>query len=346
MSEAVGAREDRFAWFCETVSTEVMPVMLSTRHAADFRASVTDLDLGAVRLSALACSPVVSRRTPVHVRRGDPEHLQLALVTRGAVRISQRGNDSVVAGGLVLTDTSRPSEGACLGEQVETVVLQIPRESLALRADRVDRLLARDLAADVGSGAVFADFLGTLLRRGPLCSPEELRGMGAVALDLAAVFLARQLGDPREAPAEARARETVRRIDRFIENNLGDPGLTPRVIAERHHMSLRRLYALFDDQPLTISARIRQSRLERAHADLASGAMRGQSVQAIAARWGFSSATGFSRAFREAYGVTPTEHRASSQATPRHAEHRNAARHAHHRALPGPKFSAGDTTPA
>ncbi|MFF5920945.1 helix-turn-helix domain-containing protein [Streptomyces flavochromogenes] len=300
------------------MSTEVMPVMLSTRHTADFRASVTDLDLGAVRLSALACSPVASRRTPIHVRRGDPEHLQLALVTQGAVRISQRGNDAVIAGGLVLTDTSRPSEGACLGEQVESVVLQIPRQALALRADRVDRLLARDLAADVGSGAIVADFLRTLLRRGPLCGPEELRGMGAVALDLAVVFLAQQLGDPREAPAEVRARETVRRIQRFIENNLGDPDLTPQVIADRHNMSLRRLYTLFEDEPLTISARIRQTRLERAHADLACGAGRGQSVQAIAARWGFSSATGFSRAFREAYGITPTEHRASSQVAPRH----------------------------
>ncbi|WP_329285705.1 helix-turn-helix domain-containing protein [Streptomyces sp. NBC_00691] len=318
-SEAVGTREDRFAWFCETVSTEVMPVMLSPRHTGDFRAGVTDLDLGAVRLSALSCSPVVSRRTPVHVRRGDPEHLQLALVTQGAVRISQRGSDAEVAGGLVLTDTSRPSEGECLGGQVESVVLQIPRQALPLRPDRVDRLLARDLAADVGSGAVVADFLRTLLRRGPLCRPEELRGMGEVALDLAAVFLARQLGDAGQAPAEAREREAVRRIRRFIGNNLGDPGLTPRTIAERHHMSLRRLYTLFGDEPLTVSALIRQGRLERAHADLVCGAMRDQSVQAIAARWGFSSATGFSRAFREAYGITPTEHRASAARTaPRH----------------------------
>ncbi|MCX4980638.1 helix-turn-helix domain-containing protein [Streptomyces sp. NBC_00572] len=345
-SEAVGAREDRFAWFCQTVSNEVMPVMLSTRHAADFRASVTDLDLGVVRLSTLACSPVVSRRTSVHVRRGDPEHLQLALVTQGAVRISQRGNDAVVAGGLVLTDTSRPSEGECIGGQVESVVLQIPRQALALAPDRVDRLLARGLAADAGAGAIFADFLRTLRARGPHCRPEELRAMGSIALDLAVVFLAQQLGDPREAPAEARARETVQRIHRFIENNLGDPGLTPQAIADRHNMSLRRLYTLFDDQPLSISARIRQSRLERAHADLARGELSGQPVQAIAARWGFASATGFSRAFREAYGITPTEHRASSRTTPPHAEHRNTAHHAHHRGPRGPKFSAGDTAPA
>ncbi|WP_327280704.1 MULTISPECIES: helix-turn-helix domain-containing protein [unclassified Streptomyces] len=328
------------------MSTNVMPVMLSTRHAADFRASMTDLDLGVARLTAVACSPVLSRRTPTHVRRGDPEHLQLALVTQGALVISQRGNDSMVAGGLVLTDTSRPSDGACTGGQIESVAMRIPRQALALRSDRVDSLLAQSLAADVGLGAILADFLKTLLTRGPRCRPEELRGMGTVALDLATAFLAQQLGDPGQAPAEARAQESLQRIYRFIENNLGDPGLTPQVIADQHNMSLRGLYALFGDQPLTISARIRHSRLERAHTDLASEELSGQPVQTIAARWGFSSATGFSRAFRDAYGVTPTEHRAISLAAPQHAEHTNPARDAHHHELPGPRFSAEDSTTA
>ena len=154
-SDAVGAGGDRFDWFRETVCNEVMPVMLSTRHAAGFRASITDLDLGVVRLSAVSDSPVLSRRTSTHVRRGDPEHVQLALLTQGAVMISQRGNESVVAGGLVLTDTSRPSEGACTSGQIEAVVLRIPRQALALSSDRVDCLLAQSLAADVGSVGVF-----------------------------------------------------------------------------------------------------------------------------------------------------------------------------------------------
>ncbi|MGW1775551.1 AraC-like ligand-binding domain-containing protein [Streptomyces sp. NPDC002104] len=293
-----------------------MPVMLSTRHTADFRATITDLDLGVVRLSSVACSPVVSRRTPAHVRRGDPEHLQLALVTQGAFRISQRGNESVVAGGLVLTDTSRPSEGLSAGGQGGAVVLQMPRPAVALRPDRVDRLLARGLAADKGSGAVFADFLRTLLAQGPHCRPEELRRMGSIALDLATACLAQQLGDLGEAPAEARAQETLQRIHRFIGDNLGDPDLTPQAIADRHAMSLRGLHALFAGQPRSVAAHIRESRLERARADLARRERGAQPVQAIAARWGFSSATAFSRAFREAYGITPTEHRAACRAAP------------------------------
>ncbi|RSS57976.1 helix-turn-helix domain-containing protein [Streptomyces sp. WAC07061] len=340
-SEVVGAREDRFDWFCETVSSHVMPVLLSSRHTADFRADITEVDLGAVRLSAMTCSPVRSRRTMTHVRQGDPEHLQLALLTRGALRISQRGNESVVSGGLVLTDTSRPSEAACADETLTSVVLQIPRQALPLGADRLDGLLARNLPADSGSGAVVADFMRSLLARAPHCRPEELHGLGAVTLDLATAFLAGQLGEPGATPAEARARETLQRIHRFIEHNLGDPDLTPRLIADRHNMSLRGLHALFAGQPLTLAAHIRRSRLERARTDLARAEFGGHPVQAIAARWGFTSATGFSRAFREAYGLTPTEHRAFSLGAAPHAEHRNPARHAHQLVPPAPRFTCG-----
>ncbi|WP_331728099.1 helix-turn-helix domain-containing protein [Streptomyces sp. NBC_00158] len=343
-SEVVGAREDRFDWFCETIASHVMPILLSSRHAADFRAHITELDLGVVRLSAVTCSPVRSRRTPTHVRQGDPEHLQLALLTRGGVRISQRGNESVVSGGLVLTDTSRPSEAACADETLASVVVQIPRRALALDPDRLDGLLARNLPAGTGSGAILADFMRSLLGQARHCDPEELRGLGAVTLDLATAFLARQLADPGATPAEARAREMLQRIHRFIENNLGDPDLTPRTVADRHNISLRRLHALFGDQPLTVAAHIRRARLERARADLVRAELGGHPVQAIAARWGFASATGFSRAFREAYGTTPTEHRASPPAAAAHAshaEHRNPARHEHHDAPPAPRFTFG-----
>ncbi|WTA95156.1 helix-turn-helix domain-containing protein [Streptomyces avidinii] len=313
-SAAAAPAGDRFDWFCETVSSDLMPVTLSTRHTADFHARITDLDLGAVRLSTFAFSPVLSRRTPAHIRRGDPEQFQLALVTRGAFRISQRGSESVVAGGLVLTDTSRPmeNEGACADGRVEAVVLQIPRTALPLRPDRVDRLLARGIGVDGGSAAVLAGFLQSLAGHGPGCRDQELRAMGSVALDLATTCLAQQLGDPGEAPAEARAQETLRRIIRFIENNLGDPDLTPRMIADRHGISLRCLYDLFRDQPVSVAARIRRSRLARARAELARPDLSAHHVQTIASRWGFPTATAFSRAFRDAYGTTPTDHRANA----------------------------------
>ncbi|WP_244283073.1 helix-turn-helix domain-containing protein [Streptomyces flavidovirens] len=302
---------DRFEWFCETVSSELMPVTLSTKHATDFAAEISDLALGPVRVSRFDFTPVWSRRTAAHVRRGDPEQYQLAWVTAGAFRISQCGKESVVSKDLVLTNTSRPMENCGVSDdgRVQAVVLQIPRAAMPLRSGRLDRLLAQRIPAGRGTAAVLTDFLSTLLDHGPQCGPEELHRMGTITLDLAAACLAQQAGAMTEAPAEARAQMMLQRITAFIEHNLSDPDLTPQAVADRHNISLRTLYGLFREQPFTVAASIRRRRLERCRADLTNRDLSSQPVQAIAARWGFSSASAFTRAFRDAYGITPTEHR-------------------------------------
>ncbi|MCX5214642.1 helix-turn-helix domain-containing protein [Kitasatospora sp. NBC_00240] len=305
---------DRFDWFCATVSSDVMPFSLSTDRAADFHATMTDLDLGTVRMSAFAFSPMSARRSAAHIRQGDPESYQLNFVSAGTLWVNQLGRDALVTGDIVLSNTSRPSETACLrvAGPVRTLTLQIPRSALPLRPNRVDRLLAQRIPARHGTGAILAGFLGTLLDQRQHCGDEELSRMGAVTLDLVTACLAQQLGDPEERPAEACAQTMLHRVHGFIEHNLGDPDLTPQAIASRHHISLRTLYALFQGRPESVAGFIRRRRLERCHADLARPASR-EPVQAIAARWGFASATAFTRSFRDAYGTTPTEHRENAR---------------------------------
>ncbi|MFD0351267.1 hypothetical protein ACFQ0M_45000 [Kitasatospora aburaviensis] len=48
---------DRFEWFRAAVSSDLMPVALSSEHTSDFRAEITNLELGTVRLSTFAFSP-------------------------------------------------------------------------------------------------------------------------------------------------------------------------------------------------------------------------------------------------------------------------------------------------
>lgn len=336
VSDAAVPRTERFEWFCDSVSSDLMPFSLSTRHTTDFHARITNLDLGAARLSTFAFSPVLSRRTSAHIRQADPEHYQLAMVTHGHYKTVQRGNEAVITGDLVITGSSHPmeSEGVGADGHVEMVVLQIPRSDLALRTDRVDRLLAQRIRADHGTAAVLKGFLNSLLLHGPSCPPSELAGMGSVALDLATACLAQQLGSLEEAPAEARAQEMLQRVIRFIDSNLSDPELTPQAVADRHNISLRSLYNLCRNEPLSVAARIRQGRLERAFEDLACPALSKQHVRTLAMRWGFSSATAFTRAFRETYGITPTEHREAAMAGRAGADgHRST--HAPDRDTPG-----------
>ena len=99
------------------------------------------------------------------------------------------------------------------------------------------------------------------------------------------------------------------RIQAFIHQRLGDPGLCPGTIAAAHQISLRYLYKIFHEQGVTVAAWIRQQRLEHCHRDLADPYLAPLPVYAIATRWGFTNSAHFSRAFRAAYGVAPKEYR-------------------------------------
>ncbi|MBW5484090.1 AraC-like ligand-binding domain-containing protein [Streptomyces bambusae] len=307
---------DRFDWFSDMVSREVVPTTISSERPAEFRAEAAVLHLGELRVSRLAYAPLRSRRAPALIRRSDPEQYQLAMVSKGSMEMSQHGNECrAQAGDLVFWDTSRPSDAnapARDGADHQLVILQFPRDALPLRSRHLDRLLARRIPGDGGTAALLTSFMGSLVAHCDRCTPAELRGLGAAAADLTAACLAQHLDAGELLPAEIRARAQVQQIHAFIEQHLGDPDLTPSVIAACHNMSVRSLHQLFRSRQESVHALIRRRRLEQSRADLARSGRRARPVGVIAARWGFSGPAVFSRSFREAYGLSPSEFRALS----------------------------------
>lgn len=305
---------DRFPWWCEQMARDVSPTAFTSPHAADFRAGVTLAELGPVLVSRIYLLEARARRTPTLVRRSDPERYGLCLVTANDMYFTQRGRECRVgAGDLLLYDTSQPYDSGCLPAPGPggMLILQLPKAALPLRAQRLDAVVARRLPGNSGMTAILARYLASVAAAAEKSevSEQEARTLGEVALDLAATSLAAYVDADDQLGPETRQRALLARIDTFIERNLGDPNLTPSVIAAHQHISLSYLHRLFQDRELTISAWIRRLRLERARADLAEPRLSHRPLHAIAARWGFRHAADFSRAFRAAYGMPPSDYR-------------------------------------
>ncbi|MFJ8434970.1 helix-turn-helix domain-containing protein [Kitasatospora sp. NPDC094019] len=319
LSNAGVPAADRFEWFTDMVARDLVPVTVSSPQAADFRAEAAFLALGQVGVSVHTHPALRSRRPAALTRRSDPEQYQLALVDGpNPMWISQHGRDSGPASGeLVLWDTSRPFEAGTRDEHGTSrcLVLHIPRAELPINPDKADRLLARRIPARRGTGAVLAGFLSVLGEHAAECGPEELARLGTIARDLAAVCLAEHADAAHEVDAGVRARALLERVKAFIDHNLDDPDLAPAVIAERHHISVRALHLLFQDEDESVSRLIRRRRLERCWADLARPELARHSVRDVAARRGFPNASAFGRAFREEFGLTPRDHRRQSLAS-------------------------------
>ncbi|MFI8499221.1 helix-turn-helix domain-containing protein [Streptomyces sp. NPDC085524] len=304
---------ERFEWFRDVVASALLPTAIMSERRADFHAEASTIGLGATQLSRFSHSPLHSRRTPALIRRGDPEQYQLALITGGRWWMSHNGGDEEFGvGDMILWDTSRPQETVAHPGRGpnRSVIIHLPKDVLPLRSGRVDRLLGRRIATDSGMGAVLARFVASLGEHASACAPHELSGLGAAAVDLAAACFAHRVDAYGELPVETRARALRERIDAFIEHHLGDPQLTPGTVAAAHNISVRGLHALFRKEGgESVAASIRRRRLERCRTDLSRPDLAARPVHEIAARWCFPNAPSFSRAFREAYGISPSEYR-------------------------------------
>jgi AraC-like DNA-binding protein len=132
--------------------------------------------------------------------------------------------------------------------------------------------------------------------------------LGDTAADLTTTTMLENLSDPGTAPALGRT--LCQKVVDYIEDNLGDPDLTPTRIADAHYISRRYLYMIFTaSQKMPVLEWIRLRRLERCRQALLDPAMAEIPVSRIAARWGMPNPALFSRAFKRTYGLGPSVYR-------------------------------------
>ncbi|MFG1658743.1 helix-turn-helix domain-containing protein [Micromonospora chersina] len=308
---------ERFDFWQDVVARESAAARISTPHAGDFAASARAVDLGVVRLGVWRYPSLELSRTPRLIHSSDPELYQLVLPLKGHGVVSQqRWSGRLDPSGFAFIDTVRPHGSRQVPDRaadpLETLTVLVPHRALPLPPRRVAALLAAKIPAGTGMGALLATFLRRLVAHPEQYDASDAPRLDRIALDLIAGTLARHLEAERELPVEVRVTGLQARVEAWIRQNLADPGLTPTVVAEAHHLSVRALHRLFDGTGTTVAALIRTARLDGCFRDLADPGLRHLAVHQVAARWGFRDRAHFSRAFRAAYGFSPREHRARS----------------------------------
>ena len=110
-------------------------------------------------------------------------------------------------------------------------------------------------------------------------------------------------------PTDSAHRALILRITAYIEEHLGDPALSPQLVAGALHISVRQLHKVFHGTGTTVGGWIRQRRLEHCGRDLRDPHLADRPVAAIGARWGYPEPAHFSPAFKSAYGTGPRDYR-------------------------------------
>lgn len=298
-------------WESEICQTFV-PLAARTSHSTaieTFRGGVAAKDLGTVTLAHVAASTAVVERTPRLIRRDDPELFKFGLQVSGSCVIEQGGREAALApGDFAIYDTSRPYR-ISFGDNFGMIVAMFPRSLVQLPASHMAELTAVRLAGDQGLASLL-----TPLMRG-LSTDSEAGGgviaahLGDAVVDLVTAAFAQQMATSLPEDSTASHRALVAQVYRFIDENLSNPGLCSTQIAAAHFVSVRLLQKVFEAQGESVTAIIRQRRLERCRRDLVDPGLRDLPIASVGARWGFPDAAHFSRLFRSTYGASPREYR-------------------------------------
>ncbi|QHC23627.1 helix-turn-helix domain-containing protein [Streptomyces sp. GS7] len=304
---------DRFEVWRDLIGRTHAPVELSCDVEADHRAHQRVLELGAIRVWPATTYRLLGyHRTLKMVRRSDPEQYHLALPLMGVNRLSW--DDRKAEFGpyeLHLYDSSQVFDAYTVNDHgcYSGVGVEVPKALLPLPPGRVDRLFGRAMPGRQGVGALLTQFLLQVVNDSGSYQPCDGPRLEPILTDLIAALFAHTLDADNHLTPESRRRTLALRIQAFIRQRLGDPGLTPRTVAAAHHISVSYLHRLFEGEHETVAAMIRRLRLERARRDLADRALSDTPIHAVATRWGFPRAAEFSRVFRAAYDVAPRDYR-------------------------------------
>jgi AraC-like DNA-binding protein len=309
---------DRLGFLREAAAQLPEPVDISSDGPAGFQSVSRFAPLATLTVGSLTTTGAVAwqvTRSRRMIRQSDPEAYRLLLNLQGETGMRQGGREaSLGPGDMALYDTSRPLAGwrNVQDQPARLAMLLLPRQALPVHPSKVREIIGRPLPTRQGLGALVQNTVIALAEQTAPIAPVEAGVMARATVDLLAALVEQLIvGDPGPAP-QARATVLARQVWAFIEENLGDPALSPGVIAGVHHVSLRTLHRLFAGEGRGVAAIIKARRLEQCRRDLANPAFVGRTVHSIAGRWGFTDAAHFTRSFRAEFGLTPTEFRHAS----------------------------------
>ncbi|MER6817734.1 helix-turn-helix domain-containing protein [Spirillospora sp. NPDC000708] len=303
------APDRRLAAFDDFQVTSAHPMRVVSDGSQSFQATVRALDLGAADVVELTCSPAEVRRPLPLIRAQDPGLYSVVFPLCGRLVVDQAGRRAELGEReLAVYDSRRPLRVRITAEErpARLVRAQVPR-TLVAHPEQADRVLAVPLSGRSGVAALLTEYLLRLTTDSGTYRPADAPRLGGIAVDLLNAVIAHHAAiEPADGLPQ---RALLPRIEEYVWRHLHDPGMSPRSIAAAHHISVSHLHRLFQSQGIAVSSWIRRLRLERARRDLGDPALDAVPIHRIATRWGFNDHATFTRAFRAAYGIAPSDHR-------------------------------------
>jgi AraC-like DNA-binding protein len=276
------------------------------------RAVATTSALGAVEISRIQWNVENLQRASAPMKDDIEPHIFIALQDSGVSRFTQGGRTTEIGpGDVVVLENDKPYTVSFLGD-VRTASVRVPTRLLGLPSSLLGQVTAVRLGQEPLIDAAAA-FFTRLVRNQTDFDTADL--FAQPCIEMIRAILATGLGR-KEIAKDSLHHTLLDRVLTYVRLHLAERDLRAPRIAAEHHVSVRQLYLTLSQAGISLGDWVRSERLKECKRDLASPAHRFMTIEAIASRWGFTSAPHFSRAFKAAYGMNPREWRQANAGNP------------------------------
>lgn len=296
--------QERFAVWRDSINV-VFDAKIDMRITPTrFHAQVDATALGQIVLGRITSETQSFERPPQKILTDGLDSYIVQVFTKGHCEVQDgRTVRQVRSGDIYIIDASAPLQAVDYGFQ--TVSAVIPRNLLSRRLVSADGHHRRVIPRETALGKLLYGFILSLdANRADMTLDEGLASIEPLLSLTESILNARSEQASVSLDDAAIDFAVVNAVLDFIDDNLGDPALSPEMIASALGLSRSRLYRLFHHLD-GIASEIRRRRLRKSLHDLLNAGQRGLQVSEIAYRWGFNSDSDYIRAFKRQYGLTP-----------------------------------------
>ncbi|MGW3445689.1 helix-turn-helix domain-containing protein [Streptomyces sp. NPDC001076] len=296
---------DRAEFVHEALGATMVPIELHwPGHRRSVAAHGVVTDLGDLTICSGRTTALRVERTAALARDSMEPSIFINVQLSGSSMVVQHDREAVLGPGeLVMYDSTSPY--ALLNDSGMTGnFFRVPHSALAMPHDMIRAACAVKLGPGHPVVSLTHDYLRRLAADPALTTAVNADLVGQPSIELIRAVIAIHLRAD-ELAADPMAATLQMRILEYARRHLHDPGLSAEQIAAAHHISVRYLYKVLAGSGISLADWIRTRRLEACRQALADDDA--IAIGAVARRHGFSDLSSFSRAFRAAYGMSPSE---------------------------------------
>lgn len=299
-------RAQRFEIWRDSISCIFTVEAEAELRRDSFDASIDAYMLGSLFLARTSSLQQHWHRSEREIARDGMDHYMLQVFEDGVMNKTS-GEGAVQGATLVVMDLSRQVQSHTT--TFTNLSLAIPRAQLEPLLVAPDDQHLRILSGTAPAVQILITHIQSLASVASGLQMSLAVNMEPHTLGLVAACLNAGAGHDLERASERDPRGAKMVARAVIEEKLSNPHLTPENVARLAGVSRSKLYALFADQG-GVAAYIRDQRVRRVSTMLSRSDTRGLPISELARQAGFDNVTGFNRAFKARYDMSPRDMRA------------------------------------